>query len=345
MKYILSRIYAAVLFLRRRLYRSGILKRRTLPHPVISVGNLTVGGTGKTPFVVYLARLLQEANYKTAVLSRGYRGRAENSSLLVSDGSSILCEPTDSGDEPYLLASKLPGVAVAVGKNRYRVALDKPETREADVYLLDDGFQHIKLKRNLDILLWDAAEPLSRLELLPAGRLREPFSAIERADLVVVTHAHLTFDYEALERQIRRHNKIASISYFHHDAVGIYDLKNEETYRVRDFFGKRVIALAAIGNPEIFVEDLAHYQIEVVDQALFRDHHNFRQGELDDLLKRLDQGNAEGLMTTEKDAVRLRALDFPQEQIFVFQIEFRPEDAADYQKSFLSEMENLPEAH
>ena len=86
-------------------------------------------------------------------------------------------------------------------RNRYRVALDKPETREADVYLLDDGFQHIKLKRNLDILLWDAAEPLSRLELLPAGRLREPFSAIERADLVVVTHAHLTFDYEALERQ------------------------------------------------------------------------------------------------------------------------------------------------
>ena len=345
MRYILSRLYAAVLLLRMWLYRSGILKRRTLPHPVISVGNLTVGGTGKTPFVLYLARLLQAANYKTAVLSRGYQGRAENSSLLVSDGSNILCQPADCGDEPYLLASKLSGVAVAVGKNRHRVALDRPETREVDVYLLDDGFQHVKLKRNLDILLWDAAEPLNRVELLPAGRLREPFRAIERADLVVVTHAHLSFDYEALERRIRQHNKIASISYFYHDATGVYDLKSEKTYRVREFSGKRVIALAAIGNPQIFIEDLAHYQVEVVDRALFRDHHNFSQEELNDALKRMAELGADGLMTTEKDAVRLRALDFVEEQIFVFQIEFRPEDAAEYRKSFLSEMNNPLKPH
>ncbi len=345
MKFILSRLYAAVLFLRVRLYRSGILKRGTLPGPVISVGNLTVGGTGKTPFVLYLARLLQEASYRTVILSRGYRGRAENSSLLVSDGSKILCQPEDCGDEPYLLATRLPGLVVAVGKHRRRVALDHPETRDADAYLLDDGFQHIKLKRNLDILLWDAAEPLSRLELLPAGRLREPFQAIERADLVVVTHAHLAFDYEALERQIRQHNKIASISYFYHDATGIYDLKSQKAYRVRDFSGKRVIALAAIGNPELFIEDLAHYQIEVVDRALFRDHHNFSQGELNHVLRRLSEGDAAGLMTTEKDAVRLKALDFPEERIFVFQIEFRPEDEAEYRKSFLSEMDNLLEAH
>ncbi len=345
MKSILSRLYAAVLVLRMRLYRSGILKRRTLPSPVISVGNLSVGGTGKTPFVLYLARLLQEASYKTVVLSRGYRGRAENSSLLVSDGSNVLCQPEDCGDEPYLLATRLSGVAVAVGKNRHRVALDRPETRDADVYLLDDGFQHLKLKRNLDILLWDAADPPNRLELLPAGRLREPFRAIERADLVVVTHAHLTFDYEALERRIRHYNKIATISYFYHDATGIYDLKSEKAYRVRDFSGKRVIALAAIGNPEVFIEDLAHYQIQVVDRALFRDHHNFSQGELGDVLKRISELDADGLMTTEKDAVRLKKLDFPEEQIFVFQIEFRPEDAAEYRKSFLSEMENLPGPH
>ena len=263
----------------------------------------------------------------------------------MSDGSNILCQPADCGDEPYLLASKLSGVAVAVGKNRHQVALDRPETREVDVYLLDDGFQHVKLKRNLDILLWDAAEPLNRVELLPAGRLREPFRAIERADLVVVTHAHLSFDYEALERRIRQHNKIASISYFYHDATGVYDLKSEKTYRVREFSGKRVIALAAIGNPQIFIEDLAHYQVEVVDRALFRDHHNSSQEELDDALKRMAELGADGLMTTEKDAVRLRALDFLEEQIFVFQIEFRPEDAAEYKKSFLSEMNNLLEPH
>lgn len=345
MKWILSKLYAVVLLLRMRLYRSGILKRRTLPHPVISVGNLTLGGTGKTPFVLYLARLLQESSYKTAVLSRGYRGRAENSSLLVSDGSNILCQPEDCGDEPYLLATRLPGVTVAVGKNRHRVALDRPETRDVDVYLLDDGFQHLKLKRNLDILLWDAAEPLSRLALLPAGRLREPFEAIGRADLVVVTHAHLSYDHEELERRIRQHNKIAPISYFYHDATGIYDLKNEKTYRLRDFSGKPVIALAAIGNPGVFIEDLAHYQIKVVDRALFRDHHNFSQGELDKVLKRMSELSATGLMTTEKDAVRLRGLDFPEEQIFVFQIEFRPEDEAEYRKSFLSEMDNLLKPH
>ena len=148
-----------------------------------------------------------------------------------------------------------------------------------------------------------------------------------------------------MERRIRQHNKIASISYFYHDATGVYDLKSEKTYRVREFSGKRVIALAAIGNPQIFIEDLAHYQVEVVDRALFRDHHNSSQEELDDALKRMAELGADGLMTTEKDAVRLRALDFLEEQIFVFQIEFRPEDAAEYKKSFLSEMNNLLEPH
>lgn len=345
MRYLLSRLYLIIVLLRTQLYRLGILKRRTLPNPVISVGNLTVGGTGKTPLVSYLARLLLEANYKTGVLSRGYKGKAESSSLLVSNGKHILCEPPDCGDEPYLLASQLPGVAVAVGKNRYRVALERPETRDLDVYLLDDGFQHIQLKRNLDILLWDATEPLGSLELLPAGRLREPFRAIARADLVVVTHAHRAYDHEALEKQIRQHNKIAPISYFYHDATGIYDLKSEAHYRVREFAGKRVIALAGIGKPELFIDDLSHYQMEVVDQALFRDHHSFSQEELDSLLKKLQKLDADGLMTTEKDAVRLRALDFPEGQIFVFQIEFRPEDGSEYKKLFLSEMDYLPKPH
>ena len=343
---LLSQLYSLVMRVRALLYRRGVMTRRRLRHPVISVGNLTVGGTGKTPFVAYLAGVLQKAGYQPVILSRGYRGKAEHSTLVVSDGSKVLCGPASSGDEPFLLAGQLPGVRVAVGKDRHRSGtLVEQDAGGRVIHILDDGFQHLRLKRNLDILLVDATDPFGGGRLLPAGRLREPLSAMGRADLVVITRSHLLGEIDDPEAVIRRHNKLTPISYFYHDAVGVFDLKNRRQFRTRDFMGRRVIALAAIGHPAIFVQDLEHYQLEVRHRLLFPDHHPYSQSDLDRALESLDEHGAEALMTTEKDAVRLQDLEFGDGQIFVWKIEALPEDPVEYRKFLLDEVAGLPHPH
>ena len=343
---LLSQLYSLVMRVRALLYRRGVMTRRRLRHPVISVGNLTVGGTGKTPFVAYLAGVLQKAGYQPVILSRGYRGKAEHSTLVVSDGSKVLCGPASSGDEPFLLAGQLPGVRVAVGKDRHRSGtLVEQDAGGRVIHILDDGFQHLRLKRNLDILLVDATDPFGGGRLLPAGRLREPLSAMGRADLVVITRSHLLGEIDDPEAVIRRHNKLTPISYFYHDAVGVFDLKNRRQFRTRDFMGRRVIALAAIGHPAIFVQDLEHYQLVVRHRLLFPDHHPYSQSDLDRALESLDEHGAEALMTTEKDAVRLQDLEFGEGQIFVWKIEALPEDPVEYRKFLLDEVAGLPHPH
>lgn len=342
MKYLLSQLYAVAVWSRSALYKHGVLKTRALRHPVISVGNLTVGGTGKTPFVAHLAQLLKGAGYQPIILSRGYKGKAEGTTLLVSDEKTILSEPENCGDEAYWLASRLQGVPVVVGKNRYRGGRLIEDQYEKVVYVLDDGYQHLQLKRNLNILILDATDPFGDAALLPKGRLREPLSAIERADLVVITRSHFSFDQDEIEIAIRKRNRVVPILYFHHDATALSDLKNGRVVTPRSFLGKRVIALAAIGNPAVFLRDLAHYQIRVVDQFLFRDHSPFSQPQLDGILKRLHQLDAEAIVTTEKDAVRLQRLRFVQGQILSLQIEVRAEDPEEYRKYLLNEVEAFP---
>lgn len=343
---LLSQLYSLVMRLRALLYRRGLISRSRLRNPVISVGNLTVGGTGKTPFVAYLAGVLKQAGYQPVVLSRGYRGRAEHSTLVVSDGRNVLCDPAASGDEPFLLAGQLPGVRVAVGKNRHRSGtLVEQDADGKVIHILDDGFQHLQLERNLDILLVDATDPFGGGQLLPAGRLREPLAAMGRADLVVITRSHLLGEMDDPEAVIRRHNKLTPISYFYHDAVGVFDLKNRTQFRTRDFVGRRVVALAAIGNPGIFVQDLEHYQMDVRRRLLFPDHHPYSQRDLDRALESLEEHGAEALMTTEKDAVRLQGLEFGAGQIFVLKIEALPEDPAEYRKFLLDEVAGLPDPH
>lgn len=339
MSWFLSRLYGLAVGIRASLYNRGVLKKQRLAHPVISVGNLTVGGTGKTPFVAFLAEMLQKAGRRPAILSRGYKGSAENSILLVSDGSKPLCDPKECGDEPYLLARRLKGVPVAVGRKRYRAGRLVEERFGQVIHILDDGYQHLSLERNLDILILDATDPFGGFELLPKGRLREPLQALGRAQLIVITRSQFAFDEEELETTVRRHNKKAPIWYFYHDATSLYDLKTGQSHSLRDFFGKRVIALAALGNPMVFLRDLAHYQIRVTEEFLFRDHHAFTQTEVDGVLRSLTRAGAAAVVTTEKDAVRLERLRFGEGQIFVFQIEPKAENPEEYKKYLLDEID------
>ena len=345
MKYLLSQLYGLAVRLRNRFYLWGWLPSHQLRHPVISVGNLTVGGTGKTPLVEFLARILQQGGFQPIVLSRGYGGRSQQPVLLVSDGREVLCQPEECGDEPHLLARRLKGVPVVVAKDRFRAGqLLETHSNEKTVYLLDDGHQHLRLRRNLNLLVLDGTDPFGGCRLQPAGRLREPLSGLRRADAVLITRSHLALGLEEMVVRLRHWNKTVPLTYFYHDITNLYDLKTGEEFRVREFFGKKVIALAAIGNPQVFLKDLEIYQLKVLDQCFFRDHHPFTQAEIDRVLGRMHTLGAEAVITTEKDAVRLEKLALPEGVVYAARIEVRAEDPEVYQHEFLNEMEYLPPA-
>ena len=337
---LLSPLYRLGVAARLRLYRAGVLRTHRLPHPVVSVGNLTTGGTGKTPLVMYLAQTLRQDGLHPAILTRGYRGTAERTGGLVSDGSRILLSTRESGDEAYLMASKLDGAPIAVGRTRSRTAGLVPGFG-ADpelVFLLDDGYQHLQLERDLDILVLDATDPFGGGKLLPGGRLREPLSALARADLVVVTRAHLPFDQEALETEIRLRNRLAKIAYFYHDAIALADVKTGVKLPVRHLFQKKVVAVCGIGNPDVFFKDLAHYQIDVVRSFSYRDHHLFTASDLDAVGQAARALGADAVVTTEKDAVRLPPDASVGTAFYAVQIEARPEDAETFDREFLQEV-------
>jgi len=336
---VLSWLYGMGVRVRTRLYESRRLERVRLPHPVVSVGNLTTGGAGKTPVVMYLARILMGAGMRPAVLSRGYRGRAENSRLLVSNGLDLLCSPADSGDEPYLIATSLPGVPVAVGKDRAASARLIPGFGADSklVFLLDDAFQHLRIERDLNILVLDASDPFGGGRLLPFGRLREPLAAFKRADWVLITRAHLPFDHEALETEVRLRNRLAPITYFYHDALALLDRATGREVPLRELENKQIVALCAIGAPGVFLSDLAHYQMRVAESFVFRDHHAFTQRDVDQVDNAAARLGAYAVVTTEKDAVRLRDLKI-KARLLIFRIEAKPEEPADFERHFLSEV-------
>ncbi len=338
-----SPLYRLAVQTRLKLYKARLLKTRRLPHPVISVGNLTTGGTGKTPLVMYLAQTLKRTGLDPAILTRGYKGKAEHTGRLVSDGSRLLTTPEECGDEAYLMATRLEGVPIAAGKNRYQSARLVPgfEENRNLVFILDDAYQHLQLFRNLDILVLDATDPLGDARLLPAGRLREPLTALERADTIIVTRAHMAFDQEALETEIRRRNRVARVSYFYHDAVGWVELRTGAVYPVRHLFHKRVLAVSGIGNPAVFLQDLNHYQIDVLENIEFRDHHHFRPHDLERIFYTARRLQAEAIVTTEKDAARLPMPADHTTPVYALRIEARPEDPEEFDKELIEEVRGL----
>jgi len=336
---VLSPLYRLAVEVRLRLYRAGILHTHRLPHPVVSVGNLTTGGTGKTPLVMYLAQTLKHGGLHPAILTRGYKGKAEQAGGLVSDGSRILLDADESGDEAHLMASKLEGVPIAAGKTRYQTAGLVPGfgVDSKLLFLLDDAYQHLQLRRDLNILVLDATDPFGSGRLLPGGRLREPLSAMSRADLIIVTRAHLPFDVESLETEIRLRNRLAKISYFYHDAVGVAELTTGRVLPLRHLFQKKVVALSGIGNPRVFLQDLNHYQLDVVTKFSFRDHYRFTRQDVETVEKAGQLAGADAVVTTEKDAVRLDC-STARLPFYALQIQARPEDSEKFDRDFLEEV-------
>lgn len=297
----LSRVYGRVALLRRAWYERHPDRLRRLSRPVISVGNLVVGGSGKTPIVAALAQLLMEIGERPAILSRGYgRRQADDGVLVVSNGAQVLVDAERSGDEPQMLARALPGVAVIVAADRHLAGTLAERRFNCTVHILDDGFQHVQLARTVDLLAVSRADLQDRV--LPAGRLREPLAAAAGADAVLV--AGDEEDAREVEAALRV-------------SAAFRVVPRYQDPRVVQPFGdamqangnRRVVAVAAIARPERFFAALRAQGWDVAREMTFRDHHWFRDRDLKKIAGAAAETGAGLVMTTEKDAIRVgRAL-------------------------------------
>jgi tetraacyldisaccharide 4'-kinase len=303
-----SLIYGAVTHLRARAYRKGILKPRHLDGTVISVGNLSVGGTGKTPMVLWVAERLASEGKSVGILTRGYRGRPSGSRESANAASSI-----STSDEVRMLQSRLgERAAFGVGPDRYSNGAQLSK-RGVNWFVLDDGFQHLQLARDVDIVLIDATNPFGVGRLLPAGRLREPRSALARADIVVITRSNHA---PAVEAAARRESD-ASIYYARPKLEAIRSFTDGQLAgNVAPNALGPLFAICAIGNPQAFVADLRAWGVEIAGHKFFPDHHRFTDEDDEEILREAKAAGATGLICTEKDLYNLNAIQYAKMPIF-----------------------------
>lgn len=334
--YLPARLYELGIRLRIALYEQGYLKTHKLDSVVISVGNITLGGTGKTPIVEYICRYLVQECYEVAVLTRGYRRKnSSRATVVVSEHGKVVAELDEAGDEPLMLARKLAGVSVVVGVDRYQSGLLAIERFGSDVLVLDDGFQHLRLERDLNILILDATDLFGGGQVVPLGRLREPIYGLRRADAVVVTRSDRDFDRDLLFNILDGLEMNLPVFYSYHDFVGMREIKTNNLVALKRLNGAKVAALCALGRPSVFIEDLKAYGAEVVVEATFADHHTYRQKEIDRVVAEAAAKDAEFIVTTEKDLPKLQNMSFACMPVYVAEIRVGFEDEIRFRSMLL----------
>ena len=315
---LLSFLFGGVVAVRYFLYRVGVLRRYPLGIQVISVGNVTAGGTGKTPVTEIFARTLAAEGRKVAILSRGYRRKEApwwrrvftqvvEPPLVVSDGKRVLLDSATGGDEPYMLASNLPGVAVIVDRNRVKAGRWAVKRLGCNTLILDDGFQYQKLKHSIEVVLVDSTNPFGNGNLLPRGILREPVRHIARADIIFLTKCR--GDVSAVKEEIRRYNTTAEIVECNHTPKVLRDVWSREEFPLEWLRGKTLCTLSGIASPKGFENSLRHLGAKVVWCERYADHHRYDSSEVLYALNRSADMGADALVTTEKDAVRFPRLE------------------------------------
>lgn len=317
---ILSIPYRLAVGVRNFLYDQGMLRSRKLPCPVISIGNLTAGGTGKTPLAILLGRLLNENGFRPAVLSRGYGRRGGKSNGVVSDGGRKLMDHRQAGDEPFLMSILLPQVPVIVGADRFLSGKTAIEELGADILILDDGFQHRGLYRDIDIVLLESSRPFGNGRLLPGGSLREPLRGLRRADIIVFTGTGGETDNILPDCRQPSLKDLATCFQSCHRARAIIDANRDA--RPLDFLqGKRIYAFSGIGNPLSFRRTIEDLDVNLSGFEAFPDHHYYNAAEIAGITANAKLARSDIILTTEKDGVRL--LDFPDflATIFLLRIE------------------------
>lgn len=327
--------YEGVVRARTWLYASGIFKTRRLPCPVISVGNITVGGTGKTPLVMALAKGLSERGISVAILSRGYR-REKSKGVFVTDGHTLFLSPEESGDEPFLMANLLKGIPVLVGKNRFKNGKLVLEQFPVRGFLLDDGFQHLSLHRDLNIVLIDSQVGFGDGHLLPRGILREPLSHLKRADIFLLTKVTDRAACQHLNITLQRIKPASPIFYSHFEPVGLIrrDGKKEPLSLLK---GKRGLALSGIGNPVYFSTLLKKFGMEVIKEMAFPDHHRYTLKDLTSLSEEVKKIDI--IVTTEKDLVKLRNLPAESLPLYALRVDVKIGEEEEFFKKVMEVFE------
>jgi tetraacyldisaccharide 4'-kinase len=301
-----SALYSAGVSLRLRAYRAGIFKKKSLSGFVVSIGNLTSGGTGKTPAVMMLASWARTRGYRVAVLSRGYGGQYKGKVLEVSDLDGLKTDAREAGDEPYLLAKNLPGVPVILSGRRFLAGKFAREKFGTEFFILDDGFQHLELERDLDLVLIDARRPFGNGHLLPRGPLREPLDQLRRADALIVTRfvekeAPVTGEPGFLKDKFPG----TPIFYADHHPEKLVFPHSNEIHEPGFLTGKRVMAFSGIARPELFEETLIELGADLAFHKAFADHFPISSSDIQSLLAIKKRTGAEYILTTEKDWVRI----------------------------------------
>jgi len=294
-----SLAYGAVAHFRALAYSKKIFPQRCLDGVVISVGNLTVGGTGKTPMVLWIAERLVAEGKSIAILTRGYRGKTVEATVGKSKSSGG-SEASSTSDEVRVLKSRLgESVLFGVGADRYKngVAL---AARGAKWFILDDGFQHLQLARDVDIVLIDASRPFGGGQMLPAGRLREPRTALKRADLIVITRS----SHAPAIESVVRHYSSAPIFYAHTKLNSLHSRRHPQPTGA-ELRGRALFAFCGIGNPGAFIADLREWGFQIVGLKFFRDHHHYSPADIAEIEKEARKAGASALICTEKDSFNL----------------------------------------
>ena len=300
-----SQLYGLGVRFRQLAYKRGLFKQKRLPGFVLSIGNLTAGGTGKTPAVVMLGKWALAQGYHVAILSRGYGGQYTTEVLEVSDGERIKADPRESGDEPYLLAKELYGIPILISKKRFFAGSFAHRMFGTEFFILDDGFQHLPLKRDLDLVLLDAIRPFGNGHLLPWGPLREPVDQLVRADAAIVTRFGTQGSRGgALDFLKREFPAIPAFCADHVPDRVVFPHLNE-AHEPGFLRGKRVLAFAGIAQPEEFRDTLVRVGADIAYFKGFRDHYRFKRDEIQALIQMKDELGAQYLITTEKDWVRI----------------------------------------
>jgi len=317
--YCLSFIFEGIARLRFYMYNKRILRDAPLGCLVVVVGNLTVGGTGKTPIVEKFAKSLADRGRKVAILSRGYKSKSDSTfnkiirwfthgespkPRVVSNGDKVLLDSSVAGDEPFMLARNLPGVIVIVDKNRVRAGHYAITEFGADTLILDDGFQYLPLRGQLQLLLVDKTNPFGNRRLLPRGILREPVSHLKRASYIFLTKSDGEKDFE-LEQTIRQYNKTAEIIECAHKLRYLVDFSTNERFELSYLKDKKIACFSAIAAPESFERFLREFGAKLVYKKRFLDHHRFTEDELNEVFLNAKNAGAEFIVTTEKDSVRI----------------------------------------
>jgi len=327
-----SPLYALSVGLRNCLYDKEFFAQKTLPCKVISVGNIVVGGTGKTPMVIYLANLLQEKGFRPAVLSRGYMGKSKLPINIVSDGRRLFMKPEDCGDEPVLISQATKGIPVLTGPKRFLTGQVALEKFGVDVLILDDGFQHRQLARDVDIVLLKAEAPFGNGSLLPAGPLRESSRALKRAGIIF----YVGDDHQG-------HSESESVFQVFHKGDVLLNGASGQEYPLDHLRGRRICAFAGIASPERFQKTLTDAGAEIAFFVSFPDHHFYTREEIRNIQKRAAEEKVEMIITTEKDGVKLKPFHMFLEKIHLLRVSMV--FVSEEEKFVSSLLERLKDSH